>query len=147
MPQFDSTYFVSQVFWLFLCLGVLASVVLYSAVPRIQKGLNRRAQYLQDIRDREELYLNQIADITQKMSSMQMDAKIKSQNLLDEAHARMAADKEKTLKELSDQFQRAHEANLANLKRDVLSIQKQMPDMAQELSRMLLAQLLSNKAQ
>lgn len=145
MPQFDPTYFASQIFWLFACLIVLACVVVYSAVPRIQRGLNRRTQYLQDIKDREEAYLHQIDSITQKMSQLKLTHHEKTCRELEATHAHMTQEKEKALKNLNEQFARAHDANIANLNRDVSIIQNQIPSLARDLAKNMMEHLVTQK--
>lgn len=144
MPQFDATYFTSQIFWLFLCLIVLACVLVYSAVPRIQRGLNRRTQYVQDIRDREEAYLQQIDSITQRMNALKEEHHAKTRQELEAAHAQMAEEKEKALHSLDEQFSRAHEANIANLKRDISVVQGQIPTLSQNLAHDMMARLVAD---
>lgn len=52
MPQFDPTWFVSQVFWLALVLGVLYWLMSKHAIPRVQAALEARAERIKSDLDR-----------------------------------------------------------------------------------------------
>jgi len=52
MPQFDPTWFVSQIFWLAIVLGVLYRLMSKHAIPRVQAALEARAERIQGDLDR-----------------------------------------------------------------------------------------------
>jgi F-type H+-transporting ATPase subunit b len=52
MPQFDPTWFVSQIFWLAIVLGVLYWLMSKHAIPRVQAALEARAERIQGDLDR-----------------------------------------------------------------------------------------------
>lgn len=48
MPQFDTSSFASQIFWLFLCFGILFLFLQYVIVPKIMKAINERTVKIQE---------------------------------------------------------------------------------------------------
>ena len=48
MPQFDTSSFASQIFWLFLCFGILFLFLQYVIVPKIMKAINERTIKIQE---------------------------------------------------------------------------------------------------
>ena len=52
MPQFDPTWFVSQIFWLVLVFGALYWLMVKRALPKVTKTLEARAQRIQGDLDR-----------------------------------------------------------------------------------------------
>ena len=48
MPQFDTNSFASQIFWLFLCFGILFLFLQYVIVPKIMKAINERTIKIQE---------------------------------------------------------------------------------------------------
>lgn len=55
MPQFEPTYFISQVFWLFIFTGVLYWGLIKRAVPNVEKAFNLRAEKIEGRRKEAEL--------------------------------------------------------------------------------------------
>lgn len=52
MPQFDPTWFVSQIFWLVLVFGALYWLMVKRALPKVSKALDARAERIQGDLDR-----------------------------------------------------------------------------------------------
>jgi F-type H+-transporting ATPase subunit b len=47
MPQFDTHNFSSQIFWLFLCFGILFLFLQYVIIPKITRSINERTVKIQ----------------------------------------------------------------------------------------------------
>ena len=75
------------------------------------------------------------------MDTLKKNHHTKVRTQLEAAHVQMAQDKEKALHNLTEQFQRAHEANLANLKRDIATVHGQIPPLAQDIAHMMMERL------
>ena len=52
MPQFDPTWFISQIFWLVLVFGALYWLMVKRALPKVSKALDARAERIQGDLDR-----------------------------------------------------------------------------------------------
>ena len=52
MPQFDPTWFVSQIVWLVLVFGALYWLMVKRALPKVAKALDARAERIQGDLDR-----------------------------------------------------------------------------------------------
>jgi F-type H+-transporting ATPase subunit b len=52
MPQFDPTWFISQIFWLVLVFGALYWLMVKRALPKVTKALDARAERIQGDLDR-----------------------------------------------------------------------------------------------
>lgn len=52
MPQFDPTWFVSQIVWLVLVFGALYWLMVKRALPKVSKALDARAERIQGDLDR-----------------------------------------------------------------------------------------------
>ena len=48
MPQFDTSTFASQIFWLFICFGILFLFLQYVIVPKITKAISERNIKIQE---------------------------------------------------------------------------------------------------
>ena len=62
MPQLDFATYPSQLFWLFVFLGILYLILAYVATPRITKVIEDRARVLQQLSEKSHLHYKTIAD-------------------------------------------------------------------------------------
>jgi F-type H+-transporting ATPase subunit b len=66
MPQFDTTTYVTQVFWLLVCFSVLCIFMRFLVVPRLASALEMREQRLQED-------WNQAKTLTQTWESLRQE--------------------------------------------------------------------------
>lgn len=48
LPQLDTTYYTSQLFWLFICLGILVFLFKKTFIPRINNLINKRDSIIEE---------------------------------------------------------------------------------------------------
>ncbi len=142
MPQFDPTYFVSQIFWLIVCFAVLVAVVGGVVVPRIQSGINSRSRYLQDMKDKEVAYLDQIDELTKHMNHLKHTHEETCHHMLDSAHHAFIMEKEQALHKLSERFALQRQDMYVDIAQDMTVMKEKIPDLAKELTQGLLKQFL-----
>jgi F-type H+-transporting ATPase subunit b len=142
MPQFDSTYFASQIFWLVVCFGILMAVVGGVVVPRIQGAMNARAQHLQDMKDREASYLQQVDTLTKQMSHLKYGQGEKARHLLEEAHYKLLLERDNELKKIHDRFADQRKETLLDIEREVQKIRKNIPVLAVDIVKELTQKLI-----
>ncbi|MBX9976687.1 MAG: hypothetical protein K2X98_00355 [Alphaproteobacteria bacterium] len=141
MPQFDPTYFVSQIFWLIVCFALLVAVISGVVVPRIQHGINSRSRYLQDIKDKEAAYLQSIDDLTKHMNHLRYEHDDKCRRMLDVAHHAFIAEKENELHQLHDRFVQQRQEIYMTMAEDRAAMREKIPEIARNLAQDLMRQL------
>lgn len=115
MPQFDAATFPSQLFWLFLCFGVLLWFNRFISVPRISKALGQReariAQALnQANQDSAEIEAS-CAAVHSRLESARKEARDRLALTTDNVH-KAAAQKKAEIVKTTDIRWRACEATL-----------------------------------
>ena len=63
MPQFDTRYFFSQIFWAVLCFGLVWSVVHFWVMPRLHDIYAKRSDLIKDLQVRAQDIEKQANDI------------------------------------------------------------------------------------
>jgi F-type H+-transporting ATPase subunit b len=103
MPQFDPTWFVSQIFWLAIVLGVLYWLMSKHAIPRVQAALEARAERIQGDLDRarEALRVAQ-ADTQAALDSRQASLAEEIAKQTSEAEKRISAAKDEAMSNVRD---------------------------------------------
>ncbi len=142
MPQFDPTYFVSQVFWLVVSFSLLVGVISGVAVPRIQSSMKKRSQYIQDVKDRETNYLAQINDLTKQMNHLKHEHAEKTRHRLEAARAMIIAEKEKERQKLQELFSERRKESLMAIDKEIREVKTDIPELAQTLIKDILDNLL-----
>ena len=64
MPQLETTYYISQLFWLFILFGVFITYISKSFIPRVQEKLYLRLSTIDNCIKKSEEFLNQSKNLT-----------------------------------------------------------------------------------
>jgi F-type H+-transporting ATPase subunit b len=127
MPQFDPTWFASQIFWLVVTFGALYWVLVRIALPRIGQVLEERADRIAGDLDRAKQVRDEAADVLAQYEKVLADARALAQSHLRAAQEEIAkqslAGQARLAGELGQQaaaaearIQRAKEAAIANVR-------------------------------
>jgi F-type H+-transporting ATPase subunit b len=124
MPQFDPTWFVSQIFWLVLVFGALYWLMVKRALPKVSKALDARAERIQGDLDRA-AKLQRDAEIAAETHEAAIaKARDDARDELRTAQAALQADldarQEVISKELADQASAA-EARIAEASKEAMA--------------------------
>lgn len=91
MPQFDTSSFSSQLFWLFVCFSVLCFFMARHILPRIGSSINRR-----------KTYINQHSKLIDKLNMEYRDLEEEQEKLQDEMHKDILKIMQNSQKELME---------------------------------------------
>jgi F-type H+-transporting ATPase subunit b len=92
MPQFNPTYFPTQIFWLAVCFVVLYVLMARIALPRVGQALDERRNRIDDDLDKAEQLKKEAADVLAAYERTMADARSRAQLLLKTMADRTAAD-------------------------------------------------------
>jgi F-type H+-transporting ATPase subunit b len=87
MPQFDSTTFISQIFWLILCFVALYSFIDLVIVPRISKIIEERDDIIQGNRIEATKLQEEVSAINDKINEVKFSANKIYKTKIEEAAA------------------------------------------------------------
>ncbi|MDP5012494.1 MAG: hypothetical protein NWR39_01855 [Pseudomonadota bacterium] len=147
MPQFDTSTFISQIFWLAICLGVVIFFYARVFIPKFNRTIEQR--------------LSKIRYDVEQAEHMQEQAKLlfeKSQKKIEDAHCQVEAHLKETLEGLENKkkLQLTHiDEELSNSLKDMeksferqqLQLQESMEPLANDCLNQILAHVVSNSNQ
>ena len=113
MPQFDPSSFLSQIFWLIICFGVLYWIIAKFTIPRIRETIEKRENMISTNLENAEKIRSEaektLSDYESKISQALEEAKKEVQEAINDC-ANTAEESYKELdKELEGQIQSSEE--------------------------------------
>ena len=144
MPQFDTSTFISQIFWLAVCLGMVVFCYVRIFIPKFNQTIEKR--------------LSKIRYDIEQAEHMQEQAKLlfeKSQKKIEDAHRQVEEHLKETLSglELKKKIQLMHiDDELSNSLKDMeksferqqLQLQESMGPVASDCLNQILARIVGN---
>jgi F-type H+-transporting ATPase subunit b len=100
MPQFDPTWFASQIFWLVLVFAALYWLMIKRAIPRVEKALTARSERIQGDLDRAAKLQQEAAAASEAHQAALAKAKDEARDILRAAHAASQAELDKRQEQL-----------------------------------------------
>ncbi len=127
MPQFDSHFFSSLIFWEILSFGILLWVLYKFALPPILETLETRERKIRESLDQAEHnrataeqklkeYESKLQAAAKEAEAIMSEAKLKAQRLLDENQQRLRADSERIKEEATRDIERERRKALEDIK-------------------------------
>ncbi len=127
MPQFDSQFFSSLIFWEILSFGILFWVLYKYAFPPILETLETRERKIRESLDQAEQnrasaeqklkeYETKLQAAAKETEALMAEAKQKAQRLLDENQQRLRADSERIKEEATQDIERERRKALQDIK-------------------------------
>lgn len=127
MPQFDSHFFSSLIFWEILSFGILFWVLYKFALPPILDTLEIRERKIRESLDQAEQsrataeqklkeYETKLQLAAKEAEALMVEAKQKAQRLLDENQQRLRADSERIKEEATQDIERERRKAVQDIK-------------------------------
>ncbi len=148
MPQFDSHFFSSLIFWELLSFGILFWVLYKYAFPPILETLETRERKIKESLDQAEHnraaaeqklkeYEAKLQAAAKEAEALMAEAKHKAQQLLDENQQRLRADSDRIKEEATQDIERER-------RKAVEDIQSQTADLAILVAEKVIGRSLSD---
>ena len=102
MPQFDPTYFASQIFWLAIVFATLYWFMRKHAIPKVEATLTARAERIQGDLDRAAKLQQQAAELAEQHAETLAKSRDEARKILSAAQAETQADLDKRQALLAD---------------------------------------------
>ncbi len=127
MPQFDTHFFSSLIFWELISFGILLWVLYKFALPPILETLETRERKIRESLDQAEQsrvtaeqklkeYEARLQAAAKEAEALMSDAKQKAQRLLDENELRLRADSQRIKEEASQDIERERRKAVEDIK-------------------------------
>tara|TARA_B100002051_G_C16723457_1_gene633869 strand:- start:1478 stop:2068 length:591 start_codon:yes stop_codon:yes gene_type:complete len=142
MPQLNTEFWISQIFWLIITFGALFIVLSKIILPKISNNLeSRKSQILENI-EKAEKQREESENKIKEFDKIILDTKIKAKNYLSEARQKILQDINKKKETLENEINK--EIDLAE--KEINELKKNAPDkinkIAIETSSDLLKQII-----
>lgn len=148
MPQFDTHFFSSLIFWEFVSFGILLWVLYKFAMPPILEALETRERKIRENLDQAEQnrtaaeqrlqeYEEKLRGASQEAEALLAEAKNRAQRLLEENQQRLVAESERIKAETAQEIERERRKALQD-------IRGQAADMAILVAEKVLVRSLSD---
>jgi len=122
MPQLDSTWFASQLFWLVIAFGTLYLILSRLVLPPLQEVFARRKQAIEGDIEQAQRLKSQAEKARQDYERMLAEARLAAQKLIDDAMLEHKAGAEQQNKVLDKQL----EQQLADAMRKIATRKKEL---------------------
>ena len=127
MPQFDTQYFSSLIFWEIISFGILLWVLYKFAIPPIVEGLDTRERKIRETIEQAERnqsaaeqrlqdYEAKLRGAAQEAEAIIAEAKTKGQRLLEENEQRLRADSDRIKAETTQEIERERRKALQDIR-------------------------------
>ena len=134
LPQLDSQYFPTQLFWLVVCFIVLYLLLSRGSLPRIVNVIERRKNRIIDDLDRAEELKAQAEKIETEIKTILNDARTKAQKSTDQVMAEIATQRDKRLLEHKQAITQRLEQSTEQIQEAKHTALKELDVMASELT-------------
>ncbi|MDA7705336.1 hypothetical protein N8772_02530 [Rickettsiales bacterium] len=104
MPQFDITYFSSQIFWLAICFTIIYFLTKRMFMPKMSKIIDDRSDKIEQLRLDAEKLNQKLAKINEKIESVRNDSVLQYSQII--ANAKLKSNKKRSdfIKKNQDQI-------------------------------------------
>ena len=85
VPQLDTSFYISQVFWLVVCLLVLIIAFKKVFIPRMNKLIQQRADYIKSLEDNIKDLEKQVDALSNKLEEVQQKKIVETNKIIEKA--------------------------------------------------------------
>lgn len=146
LPQFDPTWFASQVFWLavhFIALYIIAAKLI---LPRLAKSLGNREQRISGDLEQADRLQKEATEARTSYEKVLAEARTSAQAVREQTLAQAAAEQAKAEQKLADELaKKSAEAN-EKIAQASAAVRARMRDVAAEASAEIVAKLTGSAA-
>lgn len=150
VPQLDTNFYISQVFWLVVCLSMLCIAFKKIFIPRMNKLLQNRADYIKSLEKNIKDLEKQVDDLSNKLEKVQQRKIIETNKIIEKAQYQCDVLLDQTNRELQTeneiaikQSRKEADTVIKNLDK---TLNEQIENVAQELfNKMFTANSNNNK--
>ncbi len=133
MPQFDTQFFPSLIFWELISFGILCAVLYKFAFPPILAALDAREQKIRDSLEQAERhraeaeqrlqdYDAKLRDAAREAEAVVADAKAKAQRLLEDNERRLRAEAKRMRDETTRELERERRKAAQELRKETANL-------------------------
>lgn len=141
MPQFDPSTYTSQLFWLVLCLGVLAVFMKRVFVPRLMGNLDAREGAIRAYKDEAQKLLKQTQELEDALNAKLQNAEANVKALIEATLREQEAKRQKHLERLALEHNEHRQELLDVLQRQQANADKAFAPLIDQAAQQIIKQI------
>ncbi len=146
LPQLDASYYISQLFWLFICFVVLTALFKKIFIPRMNNLLNKRDSVIEDGKETVSKLKSEILALENEIKSIKEQELKQTSKIVKESIVKSEKILEEQLKFIKDENTELLHAERLKFKSEINSLETCLKDQIGNSSKILLKKLfLRNK--
>ena len=145
MPQFDTSFYIGQIFWMLISFGFLYVMMSQLIFPMIEEILAARAHKVQETLARAERINRQAEALQQRYQAYRVAAEKEKAALVNEAYERLKKDTARQENRHAAQLRRKVRLAEQKIERDTAALLRETDEVSGALAEQVLARLLEQE--
>ena len=141
MPQFDTSFYPAQIFWMLISFGFLYLMISQLICPMIEEVLLKRANKIKYTLEQAEAFNQEAVFLNQKyqtfLQKVETEKNEKTKKAYQDIQAKMKALEQKSESNLKRQIRKSEK----NIEKATFVLQKESNDLSSELAELLVCQI------
>jgi F-type H+-transporting ATPase subunit b len=147
MPQFDTSTFISQIFWLAICLGMVIFCYVRIFIPKFNQTIEKRLSKISSDVEQAERMQEQAALLLEKSQKKIEDAQRAVEEHLKQTLSDLESKKKLQLTHIEDELASSLKAMEKSFERQQLQLQESMAPLAKDCLNQILTHIINKPTQ
>lgn len=143
MPQFETTHFISQIFWLFISFGVLVLYTLIYTIPKMRKISDERWARTEGFRIEASTASDQAKALEISRESELKSARLRAHEIMMHAKSKAAQDtrerKEASLRDLNNRLKDVENSFHKSVEESLLDLKQNLGEIVDDVTKQALS--------
>ena len=145
VPQLDTNFYISQVFWLVVCLLVLVIAFKKVFIPRMNKLLQNRADYINSLEKNIKDLEKQVDELSSKLEEVQKKKIIETNKIIEKAQYQCDVLLDQTNRELQTENEIAIKQSRKEADTIIRNLDKNLNEQIENVAQELFTKMFPQK--
>lgn len=145
VPQLDTSFYISQVFWLVVCLLVLVIAFKKVFIPRMNKLIQQRADYMQSLENNIKELEKQVDELSNKLEEVQQKKILETNKIIEKAQRQCDVLLDQTNRELQTENEIAIKQSRKEADTIIRNLDKTLNEQIENVAQELFDKMFKNK--
>ena len=145
VPQLDTNFYISQVFWLVVCLLVLVIAFKKIFIPRMNKLIQQRADYIESLEKNIKDLEKQVDELSNKLEAVQQKKIIETNKIIEKAQYQCDVLLDQTNRELQTENEIAIKQSRKEGDTVIRNLDKTLNEQIENVAQELFDKMFKNK--
>ena len=145
VPQLDTNFYISQVFWLVVCLLVLVIAFKKIFIPRMNKLIQQRADYIESLEKNIKDLEKQVDELSSKLEEAQQKKIVETNKIIEKAQRQCDVLLDQTNRELQTENEIAIKQSRKEADTIIRNLDKTLNEQIENVAQELFDKMFKNK--